>query len=360
MVDTTQTRLTGDDTAPWAHTTGVMSRRTLFQAGAGTLGALALSSVPVPAAAARPRRHLAGRSGLPWNAGLFTGNGDMLAKQAAFARWRGRPVDSLMWFATKTSWDKMIGYVDPTLVRFPGLRLIAIPSQPLGQTCRVTASGSRNAWWRSYGRRLVELGLDQRCIIRLNWECNIQQWGVRDDSDAFVAAYRNVVRSIRSVAPRVRFTHGYSSGNWPLSTSWQRVADRIGPGEYFDYIEIDSYDHSPGADTRADWRKQHRRSPGRQECLKYARSRGIHLWYGEWGPSWSEWDGGRDNPYYMTRVYRWLANNAVGNGGVIVGETTYNDDGAPSEWRHKLFDYSTRRPTAYNRRAAERYRRLWG
>jgi hypothetical protein len=351
----------GDDTSTGGHMRGEMSRRTLLLGSAGIAGAAVAGPVAARPAVAAPRL-LTGRSGLPWNAGLYTGNGGMLAKQAAFARWRGRRVDSLMWFATRRSWDTMIGYFDPTLVDFPGLRIVSISSQPNGVSCRETASGARNAFWRNYGKRLADLGLDRRCIIRLNWEANIQSWGVdQPDPGTFVAAYRNVVRSIRSKAPRVRFTHGYSSGNWPLADrTWQQVADRLGPGEYFDYIEIDAYDHAPGARTRAEWRQQSSRGPGRKECLAYARSRGIYLWYGEWGPSWSQWAGGRDNPYYIERVYRWLQNNAVGNGGRIIGETTYNDDGAPKEWRHKLFDYATGKPTTYNQQAARRYRALWG
>lgn len=43
-----------------------------------------------------------GRSGLPWNAGVFTSNASAEGV-AAFEAWRGRPVDSVLWFPARGS-----------------------------------------------------------------------------------------------------------------------------------------------------------------------------------------------------------------------------------------------------------------
>ena len=44
--------------------------------------------------------HGIGRSGLPWNSGVFNNHGNA-ASVAGFESWRGRPIDTVLWFAPR-------------------------------------------------------------------------------------------------------------------------------------------------------------------------------------------------------------------------------------------------------------------
>jgi hypothetical protein len=258
----------------------------------------------------------------------------------------------------------MDDFYDQSFVDFTGGHIIAIPTQPKTMDNTQTATGANNAWWEAYGATLAAKGLNKpSTIIRLNWEANIQPWGInKPDVPTFVKAYNNTVASIKKTAPQVRFTLGFSTGNWPsVGYTMEQVADMVGPNEPdgFDYIELDGYDHSPGADTLADWTTQSGKTPGREKVYAYAQSRQVPMWIGEWGVSHSEYDGGGDNPYFIQRMYDWISARAVGNGGWLAGETTYNEAGAPAEWNHELYDGATRTINEANRNAALMYQQLW-
>lgn len=312
-----------------------------------------------------PSNLLAGRSGHPWNASVYTGNGNMVAKGNQFSTWRGSDVDGLLFFSTRQTWDTILNSVSwegASFVSFPGYRIISVSSQPNGQNCTEVASGARNSFWQQYGQMLADSGLNNnKTIIRLNWEANIQGWGINKPNPAtFAQAYRNVVTSIRSRANNVLFSHGWSSGNWPsVGMTHQQVSDLVGPGDYFDIIEIDAYDHSPGALTQALFNQQGARNPGRDSVYQYAVDRGIYCWVMEHGASHSEWNSGGDNPLYWDYMKAWCEARAISNGGRLLGENTYNHDGAPATWKHTLFNYDTNQPTTYNVNAANRYRQLW-
>jgi len=313
-----------------------------------------------------PSSLLAGRSGHPWNACVYTGNGDMVNKGNQFSAWRGSDVDGLLFFSTRQSWDTImnsISWEGTSFANFPGYKIISVSSQPNGQNCTETASGARNAFWQQYGQMLVDRGFNNnKTIIRLNWEANIQGWGVnKPNPNTFAQAYRNVVTAVRSRANNVLFSHGYSSGNWPsVGMTHQQVSDLVGAGTYFDIIEIDAYDHSPGARSQALFNQQAgTKHPGRDTVYQYALDRGIYAWVMEHGASHSEYDGGGDNPLYWDYMKAWVSARAVGNGGRLLGENTYNHDGAPAHWKHTLFNYDTGQPTTYNVNSANRYKQLW-
>ena len=58
-------------------------------------------------------------------------------------------------------------------------------------------------------------------------------------------------------------------------------------------------------------------------------------------------------------MHDWCQARAVGNGGRLLGENTYNHDGAPASWKHTIFDYGTNAPTAFNANSAARHKQLW-
>jgi len=329
-----------------------------------TVMAVIAAVLIIPASSAAPSP-LEGRSGLPWNSGVYQGNGNQGPKAATFGDWRGRPVDYVMAYATRQSWGTMDDFYDQSFLDFPGGHIISIPSQPKGQDNRETASGANNAWWEGYGQTLANVGLNKpTTIIRLNWEATggWYEWRVTaaGGPDAFVKAFNNVVRSVRVHAPEVKFTFGMATNKWLAGGTWQEFAGRLGPNEPdgFDYVELDGYDQFPAALDAASWDKQSNQQPGRNSVVAYAESRQVPMWYGEWNVSHKD-GGGGDNPYYMQRKYEWLLANAIGNGGWLAGETVFNAPGAPSSYNHTLFDTATEKVNPDNARSAAKYQQMW-
>lgn len=324
--------------------------------------------VPQPEPAPQPAPdgpfggQLIGRSGLPWNAGVFSGNGDP-TRAAEFGRWRGRDVDAVLWFQTRSGgWGTMTQL--PTNLRdFPGWRILSMVGQPRDQNNAATANGQNDGMWRTIAVKLKDLGFDDgRTIIRLNWEANLTgnsyAWD-KPDAATFVAAEKRIIDVVRAVCgARVKFSANVSKSN--LAGAYADWPDRIWKPllGYVDIFSQDWYDHGPPQTSEASWQTAYSQNPGAARSLAFCKQHSVAFWLDEWGVSRGNpaggWAGGGDNPWFVERMFRWFQENAVGNGGVLLGETTYNDAGAPGTLNHVLF------PAGSNPRASERYLQLWG
>lgn len=317
----------------------------------GLLGLL-VSLVGLPSVSAAVP--LMGLSGRAWNAGVFTGSASA-ASVADFAAWRGKPVDSVLWFATRDSWANL-ALISNDVVNFPGVKVIALPPFPesLGSGgLAQTAAGNFNAWWTTYGQSLVSKGLNNnRTVIRLGWEMNGNwyAWSATTGQETnFINAYRNVVNSIRAGgATAVQFNWCVNKGNQSNTNGWAAY-----PGDaYVDILGLDIYDFWDPSFNDTQFNANAAKSPSLNDVAAYCVAHGKQMALDEWGVA-HDAHGGNDNPFFIQKIWDWL--NA--HTSILAYETTYDDPGAPSTLHHKL---SPPEGTSWNPNAGALYKSLWG
>jgi len=297
-----------------------------------------------------------GRSGLPFNAGLFMGNGSA-SSRAAFESWRGRLTDAAMYFPGRATWSEML-WLNDELNGYQGYRIIALPTQPTSMNNSSTAAGNNNQWWRDYGTALVNKGWhDGRTILRLNWEANLTGNPYAFDKPnaaTFVNAVKNVVNSVRQTAPNTKFSLCVNKSNIiPGIDFYTQIATPL--LAHIDIISLDWYDHGPAQVDTNSWNTAANQVPGGNNMVAFCRANGKKMWLEEWGVSRGNasqgWPGGGDNPFFIQKMWEFINANLD----VIVGETTYNDPGAPSTLNHVLYPRNSGNPNA-----SDRYKLLWG
>lgn len=292
----------------------------------------------------------AGLSGFDWNSAVFYKNGSIDGLRE-FEAWRKRKADGVAHYVTRNSWDNM-KVIPGDLANYNGYRIIAMPSQPEGMDNSSTAKGDNNGFWRDQGRRLMNGGLDSpRTVIRLNWECNgtWYPWSYsRGGPGQFVAAFKNVVESVWTSAPKVKFNCNFNRDSDVAGVDpFRDILDPL--VEHISLVGLDWYDHWPAQLTDTVFAQVAAHSPGGDDLAAWCRDNDKGLWLDEWGVSHWLGAGGGDNPFYVKSMFAWVQKNKD----VVAGETTYNDKGAPSTLNHMLSDGS-------NPRARDAYLALWG
>ncbi|GAA1428278.1 hypothetical protein GCM10009616_07500 [Microlunatus lacustris] len=287
---------------------------------------------------------LIGKSKLPWNSVVFGHGGD----PAGFESWRKRPVDGVLTFPARNSWNDM-GQLPSR--RAGDLMIYSIPTFPegIGGSNAKVAAGNYDSDIRALATKMKNAGWNtDRTVIRLGWENNGNwyQWGQdRGGSEAYKAAFRRFVTQSRAA--------GLSNVKWDWNLNKGPQAYNAGvswttgyPGDdVVDVIGLDAYDMWNPSFTDAQWEaNMMRRNPGLQEVADFARSHKKQMALDEWGVV-HDAHGGGDNPFYMGKMFGWLKANAD----VIAWENTYDHDGAPSYFNHKLSDGG-------NPKAAAQYR----
>lgn len=300
---------------------------------------------------------LIGRSGLPWNDGIFYEGGTVTSANA-FAAWRNRPLDAIMYFVGRQNWNEMLWMRDD-LTDWPGYRIVSIPSQPSNMNNSTTAAGQNNQWWRDYGTLMKNKGWnDGRTIIRLNWEGN-GDWNPyaynKPNAGSFVQAYKNVVDSIRATAPNTIFDLTVNKDNRISGVNWQTQIF-LPLIDHFDIAGLDWYSHGPAQFSQGQFDQAANQDPGGESVAAFCRANDKKMWLQEWAVSRGDpsagYPGTGDDPNWYDKSWVWFHNNLD----VLAGVTTYNDPGAPDIFMHSLFN-----PTQ-NPNAAARYKQSdrWG
>lgn len=288
---------------------------------------------------------MVGKSGLPWNSIVF-GHG---TNPGAFETWRNRPVDGVLMFSGRQTWNDL-GW---TPARRPGDLLVwSIPPFPegIGGSNARVAAGQYDAEIRALAAKYVAAGWNtDRTIIRLGWENNGNWYQWSQDKGGVAAwrdAYRRFVQQARlGGLTEVRWNWCLNKEPQPYNAGYSWT-DAYPGDDVVDVIGIDSYDHYSPSTTDAAWNAETDigSNPGLEDVAQFVRARGKLMSIDEWGVVHSS-TGGGDNPFYVRKMFEWTKANAE----ILAWENTYDDDGAPASFNHKLSDGG-------NPRAAAQYR----
>jgi hypothetical protein len=255
-------------------------------------------------------------SGLPWASGVYM-PGSSPTHVAGFASWRGRPLDVVVDWPARATWNDI---VDPSWLYkawagTPYTKVFGVAPLPEGDTSATLArcaTGEYDAKWRQFGTNIRNAGLSHTTIIRLGWEFNGDwyKWSAKNPAE-FAACWRHIVTSAEAVAPALRWDWTVNRGKG------QSVADaRLAyPGDaYVDIVGVDSYDGWPGATTDATWQQHLSGAYGLQFWLDFARAHGKKLSVPEWGvypgTAWAGNNGG-DNAFYVDKMVGFFRTNAA-------------------------------------------------
>jgi len=216
-------------------------------------------------------RQAANRSGLPWVSGVYPQDGTP-AGAAAFAAWRGRPLDVVDAWSARATWAQIIdpGWLYKRWLGQPYTMAFGVPMLPEdvpGVSLSACAEGAYDAYWREFGTVISSSGLGTS-IIRLGWEFN-GNWYVWDATDPAVWArcWQQIVTSARTTAPKLRWDWDVNRG---VSAGLANPVLAYPGNAYVSMIGVDSYDSWPAATTAAGWQKQLNGPQGLDYWLKFA------------------------------------------------------------------------------------------
>jgi len=253
----------------------------------------------------------ANRSGLPWASGVYPQNGTPTGA-AAFATWRGRPLDVVDAWSARATWAQI---VDPAWLyqRWRGqpytmaFGVPMIPEGVPGVSLQACASGAYDGYWREFGRVISSRGFGHS-IIRLGWEFNGKwyRWSAGDPA-AWVRCWRHVVTSAWSTAPSLRWDWNVNRG---ISSALAHPTRAYPGNAYVNIIGVDSYDWWPPARTAAGWQRQLNGPQGLNYWLAFAEAHGKKLSLPEWGNEKSGMTAGGDDPAYVRHMRAFLGANA--------------------------------------------------
>jgi hypothetical protein len=227
-----------------------------------------------------------------------------------FAAWRGRPVDVVVAWSARQSWDDIINptWLYDTWKGTPYTMAFGVAPVPEGDdsaTMAGCAAGSYNDKWAQFGTNIKAAGLDNS-IIRLGWEFSGDWYKWRaDDPAQFAKCYQQIVTSARTTAPNLIWDWTVNRG------TGQALADasQAYPGDaYVDMVGVDSYDMWPGATDEAAWQAQYSGPFGLKYWADFAKAHGKKLDLPEWGvyPATGSNSGG-DNAFYISKMEAFFA-----------------------------------------------------
>jgi hypothetical protein len=283
--------------------------------------------------------------------GVYEGSGAP-SGVTEFAAWLGRRPAYVLDFLARDTWESIS---QPTwwLQSWRGAPYTMTYSVPMlperGATLRQGASGAFNRHFRALAASLIEHG-QGNAVIRLGWEFNGNwySWSAVRDPHSFVAYWRQIVKTMRSV-PGARFRFDWA----PVWGSAVIDPEVVYPGDAFvDYIGLTLFDaswHRGWEDPEGRWEHVMSFPFGLLWHRDFAAAHRKPMSYPEWGLlERDDGHGGGDNPYFIERMHEWLSANR--------GDIAY----------HVYFDFSETHgtglvlPGGVYPRGASRFRELFG
>ena len=197
------------------------------------------------------------------------------------------------------------------------------------------ASGADNSYYATLAQNLVAGGFGSS-YIRLGWEFQGGwfPWSIcnSDGQKDFVAAFRNIVTSMRSVSG-ANFQFIWNPDD-SADTSCSGQLEDYYPGDsYVNMVALDVYDMNGAVDTDSvrfndmlegvnagGWTAtapesingQSFKGYGLDWLVAFANEHGKEIGLPEWGLWASDNDGGGDDPYFVNQMASWIKTNATG------------------------------------------------
>ncbi len=248
-----------------------------------------------------------------WMSGLAAGT---LAQANQWSAYRGRPVDVVVTFADRSSWETIthpwLGSGPEKFAGFAGTWVISQPFFPAsGGDIGSCASGAYNSHWQEFGRWLVGQGRADS-IVRLAWEFNGDwfPWSASNKPGSWVGCFQQVVGAIRQTDAQARI-------DWTLNSHTDGAFDFYPGDAYVDVIGIDTFDMWPASTDENSWNTQCNEAEGLCSVIKFARAHGKKFSVPEWGLVGTHDTGagragqsGGDNPFYIRKMHDTFVANA--------------------------------------------------
>ncbi|WP_203752658.1 hypothetical protein, partial [Actinoplanes cyaneus] len=288
------------------------------------------------------------RSGLPWSdGGFFSHSGDQAEK---FQQWRGRPVDNIVSFTTRTTWDAQLNtwWANTVPGTFEKAADDFILSVPLW-----TDDGDYGTDddWRALARSIAEADPDG--YVRLGWEMNCC-FSHATNATTWRNQFSRAADLIRGAAPGLKIVfnpnEGVSGNNTIADPRTLFVDGKV------DVVAIDSYDWWEPFTSDASANNHFTKTYGWNFWYDFAQSKGLPFALGEFGvisANVSANHSGGDNPKFLTYVYDWLKAKDSAKPGSIAFVSYFNDDDADG-WKSNVY------PTTTNPKSATRYLQVVG
>jgi hypothetical protein len=268
------------------------------------------------------------------------------AKVAAFQTWLGRPVNDVVDFSARNTWND-IAKPDYLLKEWQNTnyRLIyAVPMLPTDESASMDAgaTGAYDAYFTTLAQELVKSGQED-AVLRIGWEFNLASWpwSIANEK-VYVAYFRHIVTAMRSVSgQKFQIDWNVNNGQSAYDGQWYYPGDDV-----VDSIGVDAYDvtgavypYATNCDAACRLATQKKAWDehiyGGERGLKYwsafARSHGKPLSLPEWG-LWQRPDGtgGGDDPYYLQQMYNFITDRANNVSYQAYFELNYGADGSHS------------------------------
>nr|WP_269809737.1 glycosyl hydrolase [Kineosporia rhizophila] len=247
------------------------------------------------------------RSGLPWGGSGLYMPGSSAANAEAFGAWRGAPVDVVVDWTARQSWEDLI---NPTWIfdswrGTPYMKAIGVAPVPEADdsaTMAGCAAGQYNDKWTQFGQNFKNNGLGD-AIIRLGWEFNGNwyKWSAQNPQE-YVGCWRQIVTTVRAVAPDMKFDWTVNRG---VSAGLADATQAYPGDEYVDIVGIDSYDSWPAGNTEEGWQTHYNGDFGLKFWADFAAEHGKKLAVPEWGlyPGTAHaGQNGGDNSFYINKM----------------------------------------------------------
>jgi len=238
-------------------------------------------AVPLAAWLASAPPATAGELATPLSA--YSANDPKLIQQ--FEKWLGCPVPHLMVFTDQASWEG-IGWPQWFIDQFRALDrpvLWSVAMIPKHASLKDSATGAYNRYYVSAAQALAKTKPwpDGTIRVRLGWELNGNwfPWAARGKEKEFVATFRHIVNSFRSVSDKFRF-------EWNINYGESMDPLKAYPGDdYVDIIGMDFYwkhEYLPSDPVKAFEAIRDNRY-GLRFIEDFAAKRGKPTAYSEWG-----------------------------------------------------------------------------